>query len=283
MKNIIYIIFLFTFIGCSKDYNMDTPIIANNFSSFMKEINNVCKNVDKELCDNIKGIIIAELPDAKNDDYTPIAEEVQIAKNIFNRLNGKSSSEIIQIYKNTLLENLDTARQRDIDINTNLQLLYDSYESTKKYATYINVTDIKIINSNNISDMKLQFTITNNSTFNITELVGEAEFYSYSDILIGRTKSFLEEINPILQSKRKTNITINLSSISKSDLSMIRAAKNIKIKVTVSSVRTTSEDEHTKNLILSLPYSYYRMKELLAESEKVYNDTVKKINSIRTH
>lgn len=281
MKHLLYICVTIFIFSCSKKYDMDTPIIEENFNDFFRKINNLCLNIDEETCKNIKGLIILELPNAVNSNYTPIAGDIEKANIIFRKLNGKTPSEMIQLYKNTLIKNLDVVRKRDLDIKKNLDLIYDSYENTKKYASYISVSDIKLINSNNVSNMKIQFTITNNTDFDITQLVGEVEFYSNSDILLGRTKGFLKELTPLLHSKRKTTITIPLSSISKSDLSMIRAAINIKIKVTVSSVTTTSLNDSEKNLILSLPYSYYRMRELLEESEKVYNDTLNKINKIK--
>lgn len=266
--------------GCDSRDIMDRPIIADNFEEFMLEINDVCKKTDKETCDAIKGPVALGLPDAANADYKPSGEDVFTAEEIFRKLNGKTPSELIRIYKGMLLKNLETVRKRDLDIKKNLDLLLDSYESTKKYATDIIVSDIELISDKNLRKMRLGFTVSNETEFVLKQLAAEAEFYSASDILLGRTKAFVCELAPNLKPKGRVIIKTLLNSVPENDLALIRAAKNLKIKVTVSSVQTGSKNENEQNLILSLPYSYHRMRELLSESELLYNDTVKKINAI---
>ncbi len=266
--------------GCDRRDIMDRPIIADNFEKFMLEINDVCKKTDEETCGAIKGPVVLGLPDAANADYKPSGEDVFTAEEIFRKLNGKTPSELIRIYKGMLLKNLETVRKRDLDIKKNLDLLLDSYESTKKYAADIIVSDIELISDKNLRKMRLGFAVSNKTEFVLKQLVAEAEFYSASDILLGRTKAFVCVLAPNLKPKGRVIIKTLLDSMPENDLALIRAAKNLKIKVTVSSVQTGSKNENEQNLILSLPYSYHRMRELLSESELLYNDTVKKINAI---
>ena len=281
MKIILYILFVFFIaIGCEKRNIMDIPIFADNFAELTEQIEKVCRKTDEETCNNIKGAILIELPNAFEKEHSASEDDIYTAQEIYRKLNGKTPSELIQIYKGILLNNLETARKRELDISKNLDLLLESYESTKHYASDIRLDNIKLIHNNNVNNMRVDFTLFNNTTFALEQIVAEADFYTLSDTLLGRSKSFAYTFTPILKPNGKATVKASLNSIPQEDLILIKAAKNLKIKVTVSSIRTNSENENEKNIILSLPYSYYRMRELLKESELLYNNTVNKINEI---
>ena len=266
--------------SCDKRDIIDRPIIADNFEKFMNEIDSVCKKMSEETCAAMKGPILLDLPNAVNANYRPSGEDSFIAEEIFRRLNGKTPAELVGTYKGMLLNNLENMRKRDLDIKNNLDLLLASYEETNKYASDITVSDIMLISDENLRDMRLGFTVSNKTAFVLKQLVAEAEFYSASSVLLGRTKAFVLKLNPNITPNGKTAIKTFLDSVPENDLTLIRAAKNLKIKVTVSSVQTDSQNENEQNLILSLPYSYHKMRKLLSESEILYEDTVKKINAI---
>ena len=60
----------------------------------------------------------------------------------------------------------------------------------------------------------------------------------------------------------------------------MRAAKDLTTKVVVTSLHTDSTDNATSAVVLSLPYSYHHLREMIEERESMYNATLKKIDNI---
>lgn len=71
-----------------------------------------------------------------------------------------------------------------------------------------------------------------------------------------------------------------INSISDEDIILVRAAKDLTTKVIVTSLHTDSQDNNTSTIVLSLPYSYYHLRDMIEDRETMYNVTVKKIDNI---
>lgn len=265
--------------GCSEKDMMQETLSANNFKGLIAQINKACQSLDTQTCNYVKGTIILTLPNAFDTDYEPVGEDAVKAKELYKDLNNKNVKEFIQIYKGMLLKNLESVRKRDTEITKNLDNLYAAYLRTKHYAEDIILSDITI-NFENKRGAMLSFTLTNKTQKIIKQAVAEVEFYSVSDIFLGRIKAFSHTFTPDLKPGGKAVIKTTLESIPGNDLVLIRAAKGLKTKVSVSSLQISSKIEDENSLILNLPYSYHRMRQLISDSEKLYNDTVNKINAI---
>ena len=74
--------------------------------------------------------------------------------------------------------------------------------------------------------------------------------------------------------------TVGIPIYDDNDVSLIRAAKDLTTKVIITSLHTDSQDNATSAIVLSLPYSYFHLRQMIEERESIYNATLKKIDNI---
>ena len=84
----------------------------------------------------------------------------------------------------------------------------------------------------------------------------------------------------LFRSGSNARVNVIISSINDNDVTLIRAAKDLTTKVIVTSLHTDSKDNQTSAVVLSLPYSYFHLRQMIEERENIYNATLKKINNI---
>lgn len=281
MKRFIYIIFVtasLLAVGCVEKSVMDTPISANSFGELADKMEGLCAKTDNKTCGYINGAIYVHIPDYKSEKFIMNQENEEKTDKLYKKLNGKTPNEIIEIYKAGLLANLDQLRRHDEEIIQNLNNMKATYEKTKHFAKNISVSRISVDFRKKTPE--LTFDVTNNTQFNLKQIVAEIEFFTSSETFLGREKTFSYPLSPMLAPGKSHSIKIRIASIPKEDMVLIRATKNLKIKVLISSVQADNATGDESVLVLALPSSYYKVKELLNESDKLYNDTVEKIKAI---
>ena len=90
-------------------------------------------------------------------------------------------------------------------------------------------------------------------------------------------------MEPFIPSKNSVSVNIVINSIPKEDIVLVRAAKDLTTKVIITSIQTNSQDNETSALILSLPYSYHHLRDMIKDREKLYNAYMKKIDNLYTN
>lgn len=281
MKGIVifFLASLFLVSGCEKTDIMNEPVSAQNFQEFTKKLEKICYKTDNATCGYINGPIDFYLPKSTSNELLSDEKKQEVAQNIYKKLNNKTPNEIIEIYKGILLVDLEKSRGRDTEIIQNLDEIKNVHEKTKHFATDIFISHVSVdFRKQNMPT--LNFEITNKTKFNVKQIVAEAEFYTTSETFLGREKAFSHVFKPTLGPNQTISVAKKLSSIPEQDMTLIKAAKNLKIRVLISSLQTGSKKENESIIILALPYSYYKMRELIEESDKLYNDTVNKIKDI---
>lgn len=283
MKKIIIIIsaVLFILTGCREEKVnvMAVPIQAEDFYDLQNKINIVCAQINSTVCSYIKGPISVYLPDASSEGYILSGEEAIIAENLYKRLNGKTPEQIIAEYKKILKNKLDEDMERDRNVTKMLNNIEKTFKSTKEYAKDVIIKDINTnIGDDNI--IQILFTIENRTPFNILQFSGETEFFTTSDTFLARSKAFSKKIEPYIPTGSSARVNVIISSIEDNDITLIRAAKDLTTKVIITSLHTDSQDNATSAIVLSLPYSYFHLRQMIEERESIYNATLKKIDNI---
>ena len=283
MKQLIIITALLSFIitGCQKEKVnvMAVPIEADDFYDLQNKINIVCTQINSTVCSYIKGPISIYLPEASSEGYILSGDDVAVAENLYKKLNGKTPEEIIAEYKKILKNKLDEDMQRDRNVTKMLNNIEKTFKNTKEYAQDVIIKDIETnIGTDNI--IQIGFTLENKTPFNILQFSGETEFFTAVDTFLARSKAFSKKIEPYIPSGSSARVNIMISSIDDNDVSLIRAAKDLTTKVIITSLHTDSQDNATSAIVLSLPYSYFHLRQMIEERENVYNATLKKIDNI---
>lgn len=283
MKKIIIIIsaVLFILTGCREEKVnvMAVPIQAEDFYDLQNKINIVCAQINSTVCSYIKGPISVYLPDASSEGYILSSEEAIIAENLYKRLNGKTPEQIIVEYKKILKNKLDEDMERDRNVTKMLNNIEKTFKNTKEYAQDVIIKDINTnIGDDNI--IQIAFTIENRTPFNILQFSGETEFFTTSDTFLARSKAFSKKIEPYIPTGSSARVNVIISSIEDNDITLIRAAKDLTTKVIITSLHTDSQDNATSAIVLSLPYSYFHLRQMIEERESIYNATLKKIDNI---
>ena len=271
---------LFMLTGCREEKVnvMAVPIQAEDFYDLQNKINIVCAQINSTVCSYIKGPISVYLPDATSQGYILSGEEAVIAENLYKRLNGKTPEQIIAEYKKILKNKLDEDMERDRNVTKMLNNIEKTFKNTKEYAKDVIIKDINTnIGGDNI--IQLAFTIENRTPFNILQFSGETEFFT-SDTFLARSKAFSKKIEPYIPTGSSARVNIIISSIEDNDITLIRAAKDLTTKVIITSLHTDSQDNATSVIVLSLPYSYFHLRQMIEERESIYNATLKKIDNI---
>ena len=272
---------LFMLTGCREEKVnvMAVPIQAEDFYDLQNKINIVCAQINSTVCSYIKGPISVYLPDATSQGYILSGEEAVIAENLYKRLNGKTPEQIIAEYKKILKNKLDEDMERDRNVTKMLNNIEKTFKNTKEYAKDVIIKDINTnIGGDNI--IQLAFTIENRTPFNILQFSGETEFFTTSDTFLARSKAFSKKIEPYIPTGSSARVNIIISSIEDNDITLIRAAKDLTTKVIITSLHTDSQDNATSAIVLSLPYSYFHLRQMIEERESIYNATLKKIDNI---
>ena len=278
---IILSVILFTFTGCKKEKVnvMEVPIQAEDFYDLQNKINIVCAQINSTVCSYIKGPISVYLPDATSQGYILSGDEAVLAEDLYKRLNGKTPEQIIAEYKKILKDRLDEDMERDRNVTKMLNNIEKTFKSTKEYAKNVIIKDINTnIGDDNI--IQIAFTIENRTPFNILQFSGETEFFTTSDTFLARSKAFSKKIEPYIPTGSSARVNVIISSIEDNDITLIRAAKDLTTKVIITSLHTDSQDNATSAIVLSLPYSYFHLRQMIEERESIYNATLKKIDNI---
>lgn len=283
MKRFIIITALLSFIitGCQKEKVnvMAVPIVADDFYDLQNKINIVCTQINSTVCSYIKGPISMYLPEASSEGYILSGDDVAVAENLYKKLNGKTPEQIIAEYKKILKNKLDEDMQRDRNVTKMLNNIEKTFKNTKEYAQDVIIKDIETnIGTDNI--IQIGFTLENKTPFNILQFSGETEFFTAVDTFLARSKAFSKKIEPYIPSGSSARVNIMISSIDGNDVSLVRAAKDLTTKVIITSLHTDSQDNATSAIVLSLPYSYFHLRQMIEERENVYNATLKKIDNI---
>ncbi len=283
MKQFIIVIsiMLFLITGCQKEKVnvMAVPIQAEDFYDLQNKINIVCAQINSTVCSYIKGPISVYLPEALSQGYILSGDEAVLAESLYKRLNGKTPEQIIAEYKKILKNKLDEDMERDRNITKMLNNIEKTFKNTKEYANDIIIKDINT-NIGNDNIIQISFTLENRTPFNILQFSGETEFFTGMDTFLVRSKAFSKKIEPYIPSGSNARVNVIISSINDNDVTLIRAAKDLTTKVIVTSLHTDSKDNQTSAVVLSLPYSYFHLRQMIEERENIYNATLKKINNI---
>lgn len=283
MKQFIIIIsaMLFILTGCQKEKVnvMAVPIQAEDFYDLQNKINIVCAQINSTVCSYIKGPISVYLPDASSQGSILSSEEAIVAENLYKRLNGKTPEQIIAEYKKILKSKLDEDMERDRNVTKILNNIEKTFKNTKEYAKDVIIKDINTnIGDDNI--IQIAFTIENRTPFNILQFSGETEFFTTTDTFLVRSKAFSKKIEPYIPTRNSARVSVIISSIEDNDIALIRAAKDLTTKVIITSLHTDSQDNATSALVLCLPYSYFHLRQMINERERIYNATLRKIDNI---
>ncbi|MDE7169988.1 MAG: hypothetical protein K2N67_07300 [Mucispirillum sp.] len=281
MKKILPALILLLTAACQKEHEdiMDIPIKADGFHDMVIKINEVCAQVNNTVCGYIKGPVNFHFPKHITPDYLLNTDEAAKADELYKTLNNKTPKEIIEEYKKILKNNLNNDMERDKNVSKILNGIKKTYDETKKYAKDVTVKDISAqLGEDNL--VQLNFTIENKTPFNILQFSGETEFYTSSDILLTRSKAWTKKIEPWIPSGSSARVNIIINSIPEEDIIFLHAAHQLITKVIVTSLHTVSNDDKTAVLILSLPYSYNHLREVIKERERANKEAVKKINNL---
>lgn len=284
MKKIILLLVVLVFIsitGCKKEKVniMQVPITAEDFYTFQNGINLVCTQINSTVCSYIKGPISLYLPRAFEAGYILSGDEAITAENLYKKLNGKTPEQIIEEYKKMLKHKLDDERKSDRNVTKILDNIEKTFKNTNHFSKDIVIKDI----TTNIGDdniIQINFTIENNTPYNIWQFSGETEFFTAGDTFLTRSKAFTKKIEPYIPQGASTSVNIYINSISDEDITLVRAAKDLTTKVIITSLHTDSKDNATSAIVLSLPYSYFHLRQMIDERERMYNATLKKIDDI---
>ena len=278
---ILTLLLLISITGCKKEKVniMKVPIVAEDFYTLQNNITLVCTQINSTICNYIKGPITLYLKDSFTPGYILSSDEAIVAEKLYKRLNGKTPEQIIEEYKKILKQNLDNDIKRDINVTKTLDNIEKTYKTTKHFAKDIVIKDIHTnIGSDNI--IQIGFTIENNTPFNVWQFSGEVEFFTAVDTMLARSKAFTKKIEPYIPVNASSRVNIYVNSISEEDMTLVRAAKDLTTKVIITSLHTDSEDNATSAIVLSLPYSYHHLRDMIEERERMYNATLKKIDDI---
>ncbi len=278
---ILTLLLLISITGCKKEKVniMKVPIVAEDFYTLQNNITLVCTQINSTICNYIKGPITLYLKDSFTPGYILSSDEAIVAEKLYKRLNGKTPEQIIEEYKKMLKQNLDNDIKRDINVTKTLDNIEKTYKTTKHFAKDIVIKDIHTnIGSDNI--IQIGFTIENNTPFNVWQFSGEVEFFTAVDTMLARSKAFTKKIEPYIPVNASSRVNIYVNSISEEDMTLVRAAKDLTTKVIITSLHTDSEDNATSAIVLSLPYSYHHLRDMIEERERMYNATLKKIDDI---
>lgn len=278
---LLIILIIISITGCKKEKVniMQVPIVAEDFYTLQNNINIVCTQINSTICSYIKGPISLYLPESFNPGYILSEDESITADELYKKLNGKTPEEIIEVYKQMLKQKLDDDMNRDRNVTKMLDNIEKTYKSTRHFAKNIVVKDINTnVGDDNI--IQIGFTIENHTPFNIWQFSGETEFYTAGDAFLTRSKAFTKKIEPYIPKGASTRVSVIINSIPDEDISLVRAAKDLTTKITITSLHTDSKDNATAAIVLSLPYSYTHLREMIDERESMYNATLKKIDDI---
>lgn len=267
--------------GCKKEQIniMKVPIVAEDFYTLQNNITLVCTQINSTVCEYIKGPITLSLKDSFHPGYIASGDEAIIAEKLYKQLNGKTPEQIIEEYKKMLKQKLDNDIKRDRNVTKTLDNIEKTYKNTRHFGKDIIVKDIHTnVGDDNI--IQIGFTIENNTPFNIWQFSGETEFYTSGDAFLARSKAFTKKIEPYIPIGASTRVNIYINSISEEDISLVRAAKDLTTKVIITSLHTDSIDNVTSAIVLSLPYSYHHLRDMIEERESMYNATLRKIDNI---
>lgn len=278
---ILTLLLLISITGCKKEKVniMKVPIVAEDFYTLQNNITLVCTQINSTICNYIKGPITLYLKDSFTPGYILSSDEAIVAEKLYKRLNGKTPEQIIEEYKKMLKQNLDNDIKRDINVTKTLDNIEKTYKKTRHFAKDIVIKDIHTnIGSDNI--IQIGFTIENNTPFNVWQFSGEVEFFTAVDTMLARSKAFTKKIEPYIPVNASSRVNIYVNSISEEDMTLVRAAKDLTTKVIITSLHTDSEDNATSAIVLSLPYSYHHLRDMIEERERMYNATLKKIDDI---
>lgn len=278
---IITIIISVMLAGCRKEKEniMAIPIQAEDFYDLQNKINIVCAQINSTVCSYIKGPTSVYLPAALSQGYILSGDEIDIADKLYKRLNGKTPEEIIAEYKKILKTKLDEDMQRDRNVTKILNNIEKTFKKTRTYAKDVIIKEVHTsIGDDNI--IQISFTIENKTPFNILQFSGETEFLTNTDTFLARSKAFSKKIEPYIPTGSSARVNIIINSIEEYDISLIRASKDLITKVIITSLHTDSNDNATSAIVLSLPYSYFHLRQMIEDRENIYNATLKKINNI---
>ncbi len=267
--------------ACSKEKIniMKVPVEADNFYDLQNKLNVVCTQINSTICSYIKGPVTMYLPEASTSGYILSTDETVIAEDLYKRLNGKTPEQIIDEYKKILKQKLNDDMQRDRNVTKTLNTIEKNFKNTHKYAKDIIITNIETnIGDDNI--VQIGFTIENKTPFNILQFSGETEFFTAVDTFLTRSKAFTKKIEPYIPSGSSARVNVMINSITDDDIVLVRAAKDLITKVIITSLHTDSQDNTTSAIVLSLPYSYHHLRDMIEERESMYNATMKKIDNI---
>lgn len=278
---ILILLLLISITGCKKEKVniMKVPIVAEDFYTLQNNITLVCTQINSTICSYIKGPITLYLKDSFTPGYILSGDEAIIAEKLYKRLNGKTPEQIIEEYKKMLKENLDNDIKRDINVTKTLDNIEKTYKKTRHFAKDIVIKDVHT-NIGNDNIIQIGFTIENNTPFNIWQFSGEVEFFTAVDTLLTRSKAFTKKIEPYIPVNASSRVNIYVNSIPEEDMTLVRAAKDLTTKVIITSLHTDSQDNATSAIVLSLPYSYHHLRDMIEERERMYNATLKKIDDI---
>lgn len=278
---ILTLLLLISITGCKKEKVniMKVPIVAEDFYTLQNNITLVCTQINSTICSYIKGPITLYLKDSFTPGYILSGDETIVAEKLYKRLNGKTPEQIIEEYKKMLKQNLDNDIKRDINVTKTLDNIEKTYKKTRHFAKDIVIKDVHTnIGSDNI--IQIGFTIENNTPFNVWQFSGEVEFFTAVDTMLARSKAFTKKIEPYIPVNASSRVNIYVNSISEEDMTLVRAAKDLTTKVIITSLHTDSQDNATSAIVLSLPYSYHHLRDMIEERERMYNATLKKIDDI---
>ena len=278
---ILTLLLLISITGCKKEKVniMKVPIVAEDFYTLQNNITLVCTQINSTICNYIKGPITLYLKDSFTPGYILSSDEAVVAEKLYKRLNGKTPEQIIEEYKKMLKQNLDNDIKRDINVTKTLDNIEKTYKKTRHFAKDIVIKDIHTnIGSDNI--IQIGFTIENNTPFNVWQFSGEVEFFTAVDTMLARSKAFTKKIEPYIPVNASSRVNIYVNSIPEEDMTLVRAAKDLTTKVIITSLHTDSQDNATSAIVLSLPYSYHHLRDMIEERERMYNATLKKIDDI---
>lgn len=278
---ILTLLLLISITGCKKEKVniMKVPIVAEDFYTLQNNITLVCTQINSTICSYIKGPITLYLKDSFTPGYILSGDETIVAEKLYKRLNGKTPEQIIEEYKKMLKQNLDNDIKRDINVTKTLDNIEKTYKKTRHFAKDIVIKDVHTnIGSDNI--IQIGFTIENNTPFNVWQFSGEVEFFTAVDTMLARSKAFTKKIEPYIPVNASSRVNIYVNSIPEEDMTLVRAAKDLTTKVIITSLHTDSQDNATSAIVLSLPYSYHHLRDMIEERERMYNATLKKIDDI---
>lgn len=286
MKRTLFFLIIILLASCKKEVNileydiMKEPIVAEDLQDFNDKLTTICLELNEKTCSLIKGPIKLTFPNGIPRRSLLSTDDAIASRELFEKLNKKSPSQIISLYKNMLKQALNAQREQDKKVITTLEKLEETYKKTKKYADQIIVDNITTHISSKRGVEYVNFNLTNKSAFELISFTAEVEFLTGEGTLISRQPSFTKALFPPLEPKKHIKLSADISRLSLEDNKFIKAAKNLQIKVTITQVKTNSQDADNNTLILTLPYAYHYLKEAVEEKHELYEMTLERIKNI---